>query len=153
MPDRHVRESTSAPDPSSAEAAASTGSSVGNRTRPRAAPRDPAPGRRRPGPTSSLAPAPESLMPPLGGTGPGGSRATGEGSETGPAGRRQHHRAPRGASGTDTGEDLVYLSGRIPRRLRDELHVRAIGEGRPVVDLMRDALRGYLDHHQGPPRA
>jgi len=40
----------------------------------------------------------------------------------------------------------VYLSGRVPRALRDELHIRAIGEGRPVVDLLRDAIRGYLEH-------
>ncbi|GLZ52074.1 hypothetical protein Acsp07_16910 [Actinomycetospora sp. NBRC 106378] len=49
-----------------------------------------------------------------------------------------------------TRQELVYLSGRVPRALRDELHIRAIEEGRPVVDLLRDAIRGYLD--VGPPR-
>ncbi|MCD2192175.1 hypothetical protein LQ327_02045 [Actinomycetospora endophytica] len=60
----------------------------------------------------------------------------------GPKGRRQHHRGPvvGGAA-----EELVYLSGRVPRALRDELHIRAIQEGRPVVDLLRQAIRAYLD--------
>ncbi|MFC5064659.1 hypothetical protein [Actinomycetospora atypica] len=80
--------------------------------------------RRRPEPTSSLAPSPSPLM-----SVPDG----------GPAGRRQHHRpgTPR--------QEQVYLSGRVPRALRDELHIRAIAEGRPVVDLLRDAIRHYLD--------
>lgn len=84
----------------------------------------PPPGeRRRPEPTSMLSPAPAPLMPV--------------------AGRRQHRSAP-------TRQELVYLSGRVPRALRDELHIRAIEEGRPVVDLLRDAIRGYLD--VAPPR-
>jgi hypothetical protein len=41
----------------------------------------------------------------------------------------------------------VYLSGRVPRGLRDELHIRSIHEGRPVVELLRDAIRHYLDDH------
>ena len=60
----------------------------------------------------------------------------------GRTGRRQHHRAPGSSAAA---AELVYLSGRVPRALRDELHIRAIGEGRPVVDLLRDAIRGYLD--------
>ena len=71
-----------------------------------------------------LAPSPSPLMPA--------------------AGRRQHK-----GSGP-TRQELVYLSGRVPRALRDELHIRAIEEGRPVVDLLRDAIRGYLD--VPPPR-
>jgi len=67
----------------------------------------------------------------------------------GRAGRRQHHRA-LGATG-DAAVELVYLSGRVPRALRDELHIRAISEGRPVVELLRDAIRGYLDGPAGPP--
>lgn len=81
--------------------------------------------RRRPEPTSSLAPSPSPLM-----SVPDG----------GPGGRRQHHRA----AGTPR-QEQVYLSGRVPRALRDELHIRAIAEGRPVVDLLRDAIRHYLD--------
>lgn len=79
--------------------------------------------RRRPEPTSSLAPAPSPLM-----------------SVPDARGRRQHHRA----AGTPR-QEQVYLSGRVPRALRDELHIRAIAEGRPVVDLLRDAIRQYLD--------
>lgn len=104
-------------------------------------------GRRRPGPsptgrqrpeTSALAPAPGPLMSvpdPARGTASAGTRA----------GRRQHHRTAGSQAGAAS-EELVYLSGRVPRALRDELHIRAIGEGRPVVDLLRDAIRGYLDH-------
>jgi hypothetical protein len=62
-------------------------------------------------------------------------------------GRRQHHRSAVVGHAT---EELVYLSGRVPRALRDELHIRAIQEGRPVVDLLRDAIRAYLD--RGGPR-
>lgn len=94
-------------------------------------------GRRRPDPTSALAPAPGSLMPVPAADAPAPGR-------DGRAGRRQHHRPvdPRGEAAAG---ELVYLSGRVPRALRDELHIRAIGEGRPVVDLLRDAIRGYLD--------
>ncbi|WP_433803284.1 hypothetical protein [Actinomycetospora sp. CA-084318] len=81
--------------------------------------------RRRPEPNSMLAPSPSPLMPT--------------------AGRRQHQGSGR------TRQELVYLSGRVPRALRDELHIRAIEEGRPVVDLLRDAIRGYLD--VDPPRS
>jgi hypothetical protein len=69
----------------------------------------------------------------------------------GPKGRRQHHRHGSSVVG-DTAEELVYLSGRVPRALRDELHIRAIEEGRPVVDLLRHAIRAYLDHARGTPR-
>ncbi|WP_157647115.1 hypothetical protein [Actinomycetospora chiangmaiensis] len=77
----------------------------------------PSAARRRPEPTSMLAPSPSPLMPV----------------DAAPRGRR----SPR--------QELVYLSGRVPRALRDELHIRAIEEGRPVVELLRDAIRGYLD--------
>lgn len=102
------------------------------------------PQRLRPAPTSALSPAPGSLMPV-----PADDRPA---PDSGRAGRRQHHRAP-GGPGRPEAEDLVYLSGRIPRKLRDELHVQAIGEGRPVVELMRDALRGYLNHPWGSGRS
>jgi hypothetical protein len=99
-------------------------------------------GRLRPEPTSALAPSPSPLMsvpdelPREGAAG------------AGTKGRRQHHRHVVG----DTAEELVYLSGRVPRALRDELHIRAIEEGRPVVDLLRHAIRAYLDHSPGTPR-
>lgn len=94
--------------------------------------RDRAAARVRPAPTSALAPSPSPLMP-----------VPDPRSPSGPAGRRQHRRAGPPA------EELVYLSGRVPRPLRDELHIRAIGEGRPVVELLRDAIRGYLDQPGG----
>lgn len=105
------------------------------------------PHRQRPAPTSALAPAPTPLMPV---PGPGSVDYTSAGDRKPRvdvrAGRRQHHR-PAGS----TTDELVYLSGRIPRPLRDELHIRAIHEGRPVVELLRDAIRGYLDHPDAPP--
>ena len=64
------------------------------------------------------------------------------------AGRRQFHRRADPDAGPDNDpapEELVYLSGRVPRALRDELHIRAIHDGRPVVELLREAIRGYLD--------
>jgi hypothetical protein len=101
-------------------------------------------GRLRPEPTSALTPSPSPLMAVRGNPSPEGA----PGSSTGPKGRRQHHRpAARGAA-----EELVYLSGRVPRALRDELHIRAIQEGRPVVDLLRNAIRAYLDHTRPTPR-
>lgn len=111
--------------------------------------------RRRPAPTSALAPSPAPLMPvpdpprprqpePPAGRGPAaGDPERGPGHANERAGRRQHHRP--GAPPEPDAEKLVFLSGRIPRPLRDELHIRAIHEGRPAVDLLRDALRRYLD--------
>jgi hypothetical protein len=93
-------------------------------------------GRQRPDPTSALTPAPAPLMPVPAADTPA--------PRDGRAGRRQHHR-PVDPGGEAAAGELVYLSGRVPRALRDELHIRAIGEGRPVVDLLRDAIRGYLD--------
>lgn len=93
-------------------------------------------GRQRPGPTSALAPSPAPLMP---------VPDTDGSARSAPAGRRQHHRTAVPAPG----EELVYLSGRVPRALRDELHIRAIHDGRPVVELLREAIRAYLDQGQG----
>ncbi len=95
-------------------------------------------GRQRPGPTSGLAPSPAPLMPV-----PDPDPST----RSAPAGRRQHHRTAVPAPG----EELVYLSGRVPRALRDELHIRAIHDGRPVVELLREAIRAYLDHTPSTP--
>ena len=119
-------------------------------------PRSPAPvGRQRPRPHSALAPSPVPLMPvpdhhdqpdePLRGQ----PRSDQPYSDR--AGRRQFHRTARDTaphSDPEPGpapEELVYLSGRVPRALRDELHIQAIRDGRPVVELLRDAIRFYLD--------
>ena len=48
--------------------------------------------------------------------------------------------------GPDTAPD-VYLSGRVPRELRNDLHHQAIREGRPVAALLQDAVRAYLAKH------
>lgn len=110
-------------------------------------------GRQRPGPSSALAPSPTPLMPvpdhddrldgPVSGEGPREEQRLHD-----RAGRRQFHRRADPDAGPDIDpapEELVYLSGRVPRALRDELHIRAIHDGRPVVELLREAIRGYLD--------
>ena len=138
------------------------------RTPRRAAPREPArtpsaaeaqrgaTGRQRPAPNSALAPSPTPLMPVpdpdrsdhRSGAGDAhpdrvrGARDRGAGDR---AGRRQHHR--RGDGAATHSEELVYLSGRVPRALRDELHIRAIHEGRPLVELLRDAIGQYLENN------
>jgi hypothetical protein len=106
-------------------------------------------GRQRPGPNSALAPSPTPLMPvpdPEPGDqrrGPGPGRTDDDRAGGDRGGRRQHHRRPDDPA--THSEDLVYLSGRVPRPLRDELHIQAIHEGRPIVDLLREAIRDYLD--------
>jgi hypothetical protein len=105
--------------------------------------------RQRPSPTSSLSPSPSPLMSVPDPTEAAEGASSPEGSSgAARAGRRQHHRPPGAHRGAAT-EELVYLSGRVPRALRDELHIRAINEGRPVVDLLRDAIRRYLDRGSG----
>ena len=112
-------------------------------------------GRQRPAPSSALAPSPAPLMPvpdPDGddspAAGPGHGRTDRDPTPE-RAGRRQYRqRSDRSATPTGpapSSEELVYLSGRVPRGLRDELHITAIHEGRPVVELLRDAIRQYLD--------
>lgn len=44
-------------------------------------------------------------------------------------------------------EELVYLSARVPKSLRTELQLYAVREGVPVVKLVQDAVRAYLDAH------
>ncbi len=84
----------------------------------------PARERKRPTSTSMLTPHPEPLAT-------GGDASPGSGSP-----------------GSKTpAETLVYLSGRVPKSLRDELKRRAIDEDRPLADLLADAVRNYL---QGP---
>ena len=48
--------------------------------------------------------------------------------------------APAGA------EEMVFLSARVPRSLRVELQHAATDQGRPLAELVRDAVRVYLDH-------
>ena len=126
-----------------------------------ASPRRQAPaGRQRPGPSSALAPSPTPLMPvpdhddqpddPPHRQPPGERTSSGQ-PLSDRAGRRQFHRRAHddaldaGPDADPVAEELVYLSGRVPRALRDELHIRAIHDGRPVVELLRDAIRRYLD--------
>jgi hypothetical protein len=42
---------------------------------------------------------------------------------------------------------LVYLSARVPRALRDAIQHQAIREGRPVAKLLADAVTDYLSEH------
>jgi hypothetical protein len=42
---------------------------------------------------------------------------------------------------------LVYLSARVPRALRDAIQHQAIREGRPVAKLLADAVTAYLTEH------
>lgn len=44
-------------------------------------------------------------------------------------------------------EALVYLSARVPKGLRAEVQHQSIREGRPVAQLVQDAMRAYLDVH------
>lgn len=74
--------------------------------------------RQRPGASSPLVPRPEPLM------------ASTEAPEV----------SPKPAAS----EPTVYLSGRVPKGLRDELQHQAIREGRPLVQLLQDAVRDYL---------
>lgn len=120
----------------------------------------PVAGRQRPRPSSTLAPSPTSLMPvpdpddqpdehALSEYAPSRREQTPQGQQSVSerAGRRQFHRRAHDA-GPDSAAapaGQVYLSGRVPRALRDELHIRAIHEGRPVVELLRDAIRLYLE--------
>ena len=120
----------------------------------------PVAGRQRPRPSSALAPSPTSLMPvpdhddqpdehALGEHAPSRREHAPQGQQSFSerAGRRQFHRQAHdaGPDPASASAELVYLSGRVPRALRDELHIRAIREGRPVVELLRDAIRLYLD--------
>lgn len=58
-------------------------------------------------------------------------------------------RAPeqqRPAPATTSSDDpLVYLSGRVPKSLRDRLKLQAVRDSRPLAELLADAVRGYLD--------
>ena len=129
----------------------------GGRAGPAASQQRTTAGRQRPAPSSALAPSPAPLMPvpdPDGDHSPAvwpGHGRTDRDPAPDRAGRRQY-RQRNDRSATPTGpasssEELVYLSGRVPRGLRDELHIRAIHDGRPVVELLRDAIRQYLDDH------
>lgn len=41
-------------------------------------------------------------------------------------------------------DPLVYMSGRVPKSLRDAAQHQAIREGRPLAKLMADAMEAYL---------
>lgn len=43
--------------------------------------------------------------------------------------------------------EMRFLSGRVPKELRDRFQHQAIREDRPVVALLQDAVRLYLDQH------
>lgn len=78
--------------------------------------------RHRPSATGGLTPRPEPLMTGITTVAP-------EPATAGPA-------------------DLVYLSARVPRPLRDRLQHQAIREGRPVAKLLADAVTAYLTEHE-----
>ena len=82
--------------------------------------------RQRPPATGGLAPCPEPLM------------------TTAPAATKTPQRAPQPAPAS---VQLVYLSARVPRALRDALQHQAIREGRPVAKLLVDAVTDYLTEH------
>lgn len=42
-------------------------------------------------------------------------------------------------------DTFVYLSCRVPMSLRTELRLQAVQEGRPLAQLVEDAVRAYLD--------
>ncbi len=87
--------------------------------------------RQRPG-ASMLTPAPESLMAtPV------------QPAPLQPTGRK----AADGDVAEVMAEPEVYLSGRVPKSLRDELRHQAIREGRSTVDLLKDAVTAYLNVH------
>lgn len=79
--------------------------------------------RQRPG-TSMLAPQPEALT-------------------RGQSGPAERPAAEAAASGTT----MKFLSARVPKELRDELHHQAIREGRPVAQLVEDSVRLYLEQN------
>ena len=80
--------------------------------------------RQRPPATGGLTPCPEPLM------------------TAAPAAAVAPQRAPEAA--TSGSVQLVYLSARVPRALRDALQHQAIREGRPVAKLLADAVTAYL---------
>lgn len=42
-------------------------------------------------------------------------------------------------------EVIVMLGGRVPESLRRDLRLRAVREGRPMDQLLQDAVRAYLE--------
>lgn len=51
---------------------------------------------------------------------------------------------PRKPDAGPPAEPMVYLSARVPLTLRAELQHEAIRQGRPVAQLLQDAVRSYL---------
>ena len=83
--------------------------------------------RQRPPATGGLIPCPEPLMPAA------------------PAAAVAPQPAP--PSATSASAQLVYLSARVPRALRNAIQHQAIREGRPVAQLLADAVTAYLSEH------
>jgi hypothetical protein len=83
--------------------------------------------RQRPPATGGLTPCPEPLMPAA------------------PAAAAAPQPAPPAAPSASA--QLVYLSARVPRALRNAIQHQAIREGRPVAQLLADAVTAYLSEH------
>ena len=83
--------------------------------------------RQRPPATGGLAPCPEPLI------------------TMAPAAAVTPQPAPQSAASGSV--QLVYLSARVPRALRDAIQHQAIREGRPVAKLLADAVTDYLTDH------
>ena len=83
--------------------------------------------RQRPPATGGLTPCPEPLMPAA------------------PAAAAAPQPAPPAAPSASA--QLVYLSARVPRALRNAIQHQAIREGRPVAKLLADAVTAYLSEH------
>ena len=91
----------------------------------------PARERKRPGPASMLQPAPEA--PSIG-------AATQSAART-PKPSTRHS----GAAERNSGDDLVFLSGRVPRAVRSRMKQKAAAEDRPLAELITEACERYLD--------
>jgi hypothetical protein len=83
--------------------------------------------RQRPPATGGLTPCPEPLMPAA----PGAAAAP----------------QPAPPAAPSASAQLVYLSARVPRALRNAIQHQAIREGRPVAKLLADAVTAYLSEH------
>jgi len=83
--------------------------------------------RQRPPATGGLTPCPEPLMPAA------------------PTAAAAQQSAPPAAPSASA--QLVYLSARVPRALRNAIQHQAIREGRPVAKLLADAVTAYLSEH------
>lgn len=90
----------------------------------------PARERKRPGSTSMLQPAPE---PPSIGA-----------ATTAAASTPKTSTGHSGAAEGNSGDDLVFLSGRVPRAVRTRMKQKAAAEDRPLAELIAEACKRYL---------